>query len=77
MRLLDLLQKYWDQIFGIGLVVVGLAWIVKKSVPVGIEGRKPSFTLKGRSALLLGIIVLIVGLFIFFDVINIDWYKSF
>jgi len=74
---LDLLQKYWDQIFGGILILVGIVWIAKKSIPIGIEGRKPSFHLKGNSTIFIGTIVVILGLFLVLNVRNINWFGSY
>jgi hypothetical protein len=74
---LDLLQKYWDQIIGGILILVGIVWISKKSIPVGIEGRKPSFHIKGNSTIFIGTIVVILGLIFVLDVLNINWFGSY
>ncbi len=53
----------WNVIFGIIAIITGLYWIIKRSVPIGIEGKKPSFYAKDNWAILLGIIAIIIGLF--------------
>jgi len=58
----------WNLIFGIGVILVGIYWIIKRSVPVGIEGRNPSFIAKGKWAVLLGSIAILLGLFVAIDI---------
>ena len=58
----------WNLIFGIGVILVGVYWIIKRSVPVGIEGRNPSFIAKGKWAVLLGSIAILLGLFVAIDI---------
>lgn len=70
---MDFLQKYWDQFFGAILIIVGVIWIAKKEIPIGIEGRKPSFQLKGDIAILLGVIVCSFGLLFLIDWFNVSW----
>jgi hypothetical protein len=73
---LDLIQKYWDQIVGAILIFVGIVWIVKKKIPVGVEGREPLFHLKGNATIFLGAIIVIIGLLFLLNVININWFSS-
>jgi len=54
----------WNLIWGIGAILIGLYWVVKRSVPVGIEGRKPSYIAKGKYAVVLGITAIIIGLYV-------------
>jgi len=58
----------WQQIWGFGLAVIGVYYIVKRDVPVGIEGQPPSFHAKGWLAVALGVIGIVVGLVVAFDV---------
>jgi hypothetical protein len=58
----------WRLIFGIGLAAVGIYWIFRREVPVGIEGRPPSFHARGIWAVGLGILAIIWGLVVAFDV---------
>lgn len=57
----------WHYIWGAGLVGVGVYWIVKRNVPVRIAGYPSSFYAKGRGALLLGIVAIIIGLILALD----------
>jgi len=54
----------WNLIWGIGAVFIGVYWVIKRSVPVGIEGRKSSYIAKGKYAVLLGITAIIIGLYV-------------
>ncbi len=57
----------WNVVWGVGAILVGVYWIIKRSVPVGIEGKEPSFFAKGKWAVLLGIFAISLGLFIATD----------
>ena len=58
----------WRLFFGLGVALVGVVWIVRRHVPVGIEGRPPSFQVRGWWAVALGILVVALGLIIAFNV---------
>ena len=60
----------WRLILGIGLAAVGIHWIIKREVPIGIEGRPPSFHARGIWAVALGILAVILGLAIALDVLR-------
>ena len=49
------------KVLGIGCVVSGVVWAVEKSVPVGIEGRKPSFFVRGAGALAAALAIAFIG----------------
>ena len=49
------------KVAGIACVASGLLWMIRRSVPVGIEGRAPSFHLGGFAALVAGAAMLAVG----------------
>ena len=49
------------KVLGAACVATGLLWMVRRSVPVGIEGRAPSFCLGGWGAVLAGLAMLAVG----------------
>ena len=50
------------QVIGVACVATGLLWMLRRSVPVGIEARPPSFHLAGWGAILAGLAMLVVGL---------------
>ena len=49
---------------GLATIVCGIYWMVRKSIPVGIEGQPPSFYLRGRWAVAAGIAMVCLGAFI-------------
>ncbi len=57
----------WNIVWGVGAILIGIYWIIKRSVPVGIEGKEPSFIAKGKWAILLGIFSISLGLFVATD----------
>lgn len=54
----------WDLVFGAGLIVVGFVWIHKRTISVGVEGKEPSYFLKGKLAIFLGGLVICLGILI-------------
>lgn len=58
----------WNQIWGFGVVIVGIVWIFKKDIPIGIEGKTPSFYAKGKIAVALGVLTIILGLTVALEV---------
>lgn len=57
----------WPQVAGLILVLVGLHWVVKRNIPVGLEGRPPFFYLVGKWAVLAGLVAIVVGLVMVFE----------
>ena len=57
----------WQQVFGLGIAAAGVYWIVKRHVPVGIEGRPPSFHARGWLAVTIGVACVVVGLMVALD----------
>lgn len=51
-------------LWGVGVVLVGVVWICKRKVGVGIEGRKPAFYVTGPAAIFLGAIAIPIGLYV-------------
>jgi hypothetical protein len=52
------------RILGATCLIAGTIWAVRRSVPVGIEGRPPSFFLRGGGALVAGIALMVFGVFL-------------
>ena len=52
------------KVLGVACLVSGAIWCVGRSVPVGIEGRPPSFFLRGIGALLAGLSLAALGVFL-------------
>jgi hypothetical protein len=57
----------WQQIGGIGLIGVGIYWIIRRNEPVGIVGYPSSFYVKGKTAIFLGVVAIIIGLIVAMD----------
>jgi len=49
------------KVAGVACVGSGLLWMIRRSVPVGIEGRRPSFYLSGLLAFIVGAAIVAVG----------------
>lgn len=49
------------KVLGVACIATGLLWMCRQSVPVGAEGREPSFYLNGWGAVLAGLLMLVVG----------------
>ena len=58
----------FNQIWGSIVIIVGVVWILRKNVPAGIRGRPPSFYVKGKWAVFIGISAIILGLFFALDI---------
>jgi hypothetical protein len=52
------------KVLGVGCLFSGALWSIERSVPVGIEGRPPSFFLRGIGALLAGLVMGALGVFL-------------
>ena len=52
------------RVMGIACVATGVLWMFRRSGPVGIEGRAPSFYLGGWGAVLAGLGIGLVGVFL-------------
>lgn len=50
------------KVVGAACVVIGIIWIGRRAIPIGIEGRAPSFYLRGRAAILSGIAMIAFGI---------------
>ena len=50
------------RVAGVLCLACGTLWVIRRTVPVGIEGQPPSFFLSGASGLLAGIAMLTLGI---------------
>jgi hypothetical protein len=50
------------RVVALGLVLAGVNALLVREVPVGWEGRPPSFRLRGHGAVLLGVAAIITGI---------------
>ena len=50
------------RVAGVGVMLTGVIWILRQSVPIGIEGRPPSYHAVGTPAVLLGLAMAVLGL---------------
>lgn len=50
------------RVAGVGVMLSGVIWILRQSVPIGIEGRPPSYYVVGIPAVLLGLVTAVLGL---------------
>ncbi len=49
------------RVAGVACLVTALVWVIERSVPVGIEGRPPSFYLRGAGAVIAAILMGALG----------------
>ena len=49
------------RVLGVACVATGIVWSLGRSIPVGIEGRAPSFFLQGLGALIVGVAMVALG----------------
>ncbi len=52
------------RVLGIACLVTGLVWCFDRSIPVGVEGKPPSFRLQGAGALIAGVAMAALGVVI-------------
>ena len=50
------------KVIGVASIAIGAVWLVKKSVPVGIEGCSPPFYVNGLVTQLQGAVVIGLGI---------------
>jgi len=55
------------KVAGVACAVCGINWMWTRSVGVGIEGREPSFYVRGVAAQLLGLLMLALGMWMLFQ----------
>jgi len=49
------------KVLGVACLFTGAIWSIGRSVPVGIEGRPPSFFIRGIGALFAGLVMATLG----------------
>lgn len=54
------------KVIGMACIVTGGIWIGRCSIPVGVEGRAPSFYLHGWAAIIIGIVMTAFGIALLF-----------
>jgi hypothetical protein len=54
------------RVLGVWCMFAGIYWSRKRSIPVGWEGREPSFHLRGPAALAGGVLMLAIGILLVF-----------
>ena|SRR5882672_65994 len=47
---------------GLGCMVTGVIWVVRRSIPVGWEGKPPSYFIAGFPALMVGMAIVLLGI---------------
>jgi hypothetical protein len=50
------------RVAGVACIAAGVLWIFRRSVPIGIEGRPPSYYLSGWIAIFAGLAIAAVGI---------------
>lgn len=50
------------KVLGVATIVTGLMWVYRRNLPIGIEGRPPSYFLRGVPAVLSGIAMIVIGI---------------
>jgi hypothetical protein len=52
------------KVLGLGCAISGIVWAFGRSIPVGIEDRKPSFFIRGVGAVVAGLAMVGLGIFL-------------
>ncbi len=55
-------MTHWPVLVGIGSIVVGLVWIVRRDVPYGFRGGPTLGHLRGRGAVAAGAVAIVLGI---------------
>ncbi len=58
------ISDVWSLLWSMGLIIIGFCFIFKKEVDVGFEGQNPIFRIKGAYAIIVGLIIVIIGIYI-------------
>ena len=54
----------WPQIWGFGVALFGVFFLIRRKIDIGIRGRPASFTVTGKWAIFLGFLIISLGLFV-------------
>ena len=49
------------KVLGTACAITGLIWVLRRSIPIGVEGKKPIRHLKGPVAVIAGFLMLLMG----------------
>ena len=55
-------ELLWLRVGGILLAVTGAVWLVRRKIPVGIEGEPPALSIKGGLVVFLGTLLPLFGI---------------
>lgn len=58
---MDWLNHHWHDLMALGIIATGIYWCVRREVGVGWQGFEPSFYIRGRWAVFLGIALIVCG----------------
>ena len=61
---MEWIDRYWFELWGIFLMFLGTYVFIKRKVGVGYEFEKPKSYVRGKAAVLIGVIILIIGIWI-------------
>lgn len=59
---MDTISEYWPQIWGVTIIIVGIYYILKQDIPAGWEGQPAAFHIRGKYAVIVGVIAILIGL---------------
>jgi hypothetical protein len=58
----------WLRITGLVMIIVGLNWLRSSSIPVAWEGDQPSYYFRGRVAVVIASVTIVLGLLLLLGV---------
>lgn len=54
----------WLQIWGFGVAIFGVFFLFRRKIDIGIRGRPASYTVTGKCAIFLSLLIISLGLFV-------------
>ena len=54
----------WPQIWGFGVALFGVFFLIRRKIDIGLRGRPASFTVTGKWAIFLSFLIISLGLFV-------------